>query len=119
MFPSKIGIAATLLFPIIHDPLQARGKLLIVNAELMRKAVEKVGNPNVLVNLVSRRVRQLNGVGGGPSRPLLSDTIGMGVADIAMEEVIEDKISWEPALEEIEAETTRKRRRRGSPTAQA
>lgn len=32
----------------------------IVNAELCRKALEKVGNPNVLVNLVSRRVRQLN-----------------------------------------------------------
>jgi hypothetical protein len=30
-----------------------------MNAELCKKAVEKVGNPNVLVNLISRRVRQL------------------------------------------------------------
>lgn len=86
----------------------------IVNAELMRRAVEKVGNPNVVVNLVSRRVRQLNGGGGNMSRPLVSDTAGLGVADIALVEIIEDKIGWEPALDEIEAETTRKRRRRGS-----
>ncbi len=78
----------------------------------MRKALEVVGNPNVLVNLVSRRVRQLNAGGGGLGRPLVSDTSGLGVADIAMVEIIEEKTGWEPALDEIEAETTRKRRRR-------
>jgi len=80
----------------------------------MRKALEKLGNPNVLVNLVSRRTRQLNGGGGGLGRPLLSDTIGMGVADIVLTEIIEDKVTWEPALEEIAAEASRKRRRRGT-----
>ena len=84
-----------------------------MNSELMRRALEKVGNPNVFVNLLSRRVRQLNAGGGGLGRPLVSDTIGFGVADIALMEIIEDKISWEPALDEIEAEATRKRRRRG------
>jgi DNA-directed RNA polymerase subunit omega len=83
-----------------------------VNSELIRKALDKVGNPNVLVNLVSRRVRQLNGGGGGMGRPLVSDTAGLGVADIALVEIIEDKISWEHALDEIEAETSRKRRSR-------
>jgi DNA-directed RNA polymerase subunit omega len=90
------------------------GTLPIVNAELMRKAVEKVGNPNILVNLVSRRVRQMNSGGGGLGRPLVSDTAGMGLADIALLEIIEDKITWEPALDEIEAEASRKRRRRAS-----
>ena len=84
-----------------------------MNSELMRRALERVGNPNVLVNLLSRRVRQLNAGGGGLGRPLVSDTVGLGVADIALVEIIEEKISWEPALEEIEAEATRKRRRRG------
>ncbi len=83
-----------------------------MNVELMRRALEKLGNPNVLVNLVSRRVKQLNAGGGGMGRPLVSDTVGLGVADIALIEIIEDKISWEPALDEIEAENTRKRRRR-------
>ena len=78
----------------------------------MRRALEKVGNPNILVNLVSRRVRQLNAGGGGLGRPLVADTAGLGAGDVALVEVIEEKIFWEPALDEIEAETTRKRRRR-------
>jgi DNA-directed RNA polymerase subunit omega len=85
-----------------------------VNSEFVRKALEKVGNPNVLVNLVSRRVRQLNAGGGGMGRPLISDTGGLGVADIVLLEVGEDKVFWEPALDEIAAETSRKRRRRGT-----
>ena len=35
-----------------------------MNSELTKKALERVGNPHILVNLVSRRVRQLNGGGG-------------------------------------------------------
>ena len=77
-----------------------------MNAELTRKALEKVGNPNVLVNIVSRRVRQLNGVSGGsPTRPLISETAGLGAADIALLEIAEGKIGWE-MLEEGETETT-------------
>jgi DNA-directed RNA polymerase subunit K/omega len=75
-----------------------------LNADLTRKALEKVGNPNVLVNLVSRRVRQLNGVSGGaPARPLISETAGLGAADIALIEIAEDKLGWE-MLDQIEAE---------------
>ena len=37
----------------------------LMNAELAKKAAEKVGNPNVLINLISRRVRQLNSGNGG------------------------------------------------------
>jgi len=67
----------------------------IVNAELCKKALDKVGNPNVLINLISRRVRQLNSGGGGLSRPLISDRGHLGAADIALREIIEDKIGWE------------------------
>ena len=66
-----------------------------MNIELTKKALEKVGNPHILVNLVSRRVRQLNSGAGGSSRPLVTVTQGMGAADIAMLELIEDKIGWE------------------------
>jgi DNA-directed RNA polymerase subunit omega len=57
----------------------------------MKQAMAKVSNPNVLVNLVSRRVRQLT-TGGG--RPLFSDSQGMGAADIALTEIIDDKMGW-------------------------
>ncbi len=50
----------------------------------------------MLVNLISRRVRQLNGLtGGAPARPLISETAGMGVADIALLEIAEGKLGWE------------------------
>ncbi len=65
-----------------------------VNAELMKQALAKVGNPHVLVNLISRRVRQMN-AGGGLGRPLVDVPPGTGAADAAMTEVIEGKITWE------------------------
>jgi DNA-directed RNA polymerase subunit omega len=69
-----------------------------MNAELTRKALDKVINPNVLINIVSRRVRQLNS-GGGSGRPLIEDYGNLGAADIAMREISEDKLSYELANE--------------------
>jgi DNA-directed RNA polymerase subunit omega len=66
-----------------------------LNAEYCKKALEKVGNPNILVNLISRRVRQLNAGGGGTSRPLVTETANLGAADIALTEVFETKLGWE------------------------
>jgi DNA-directed RNA polymerase subunit omega len=83
-----------------------------VNAELSRKALEKVGNPNVLINIVSRRVRQLNAGGGGMGRPLISDAGTLGVADIALREIIEDKIGWEmPEIEALIRPVAKKRKK--------
>jgi DNA-directed RNA polymerase subunit omega len=66
-----------------------------MNADLCKKALEKVGAPNVLINIVSRRVRQLNAGGGGLSRPLVDVPASMGLADIALTEIIENKMGWE------------------------
>ena len=83
-----------------------------MNSELTKKALEKVGNPNVLVNLVSRRVRQLSSGGGAISRPLISDPGHMGSADIALTEIIEDKMSFEmPELVALTRPTGKNRRR--------
>lgn len=76
-----------------------------MNAELTKKALEKVGNPNVLVNIISRRVRQLSGLSSGtPARPLITETAGLGAADIALVELVEGKIGWEALAEEEEKE---------------
>ena len=84
-----------------------------MNAELAKKALEKVGNPNVLVNLISRRVRQLNSGGGKNSRPLVADTGNMGAADIALLEIVEDKLGFEmPELLELTRPTAKKRKKR-------
>ena len=81
-----------------------------MNAELVKQALEKVGNPNVLVNLISRRVRQLNFGGGSLSRPLVADTANLGMADIALREIIEDKMGWE-IPDHVEQERPAKRRK--------
>ena len=52
---------------------------------LLEKAAEIVSDPLVLVNLVSQRVRQLN---SGRS-PLIPVRPSMGIADIALQEIIE------------------------------
>ena len=84
-----------------------------MNAELCKRAVEKVGNPNILVNLISRRVRQLNSGGGGLSNPLIADVGNLGAADIALRELLEDKIGWEmPELVEVVRPLPKKRKKR-------
>lgn len=83
-----------------------------MNAELLQQALEKVGNAKTLINVVSRRVRQLNAGGGGLSRPLISDSARLGMADIALREIIEEKIGWElPVMEAAPRPVVRRRRR--------
>ena len=83
-----------------------------MNPELLNQAVEKVGNAKTLINLVSRRVRQLNSGGGAISRPLVADTGSMGAADIALLEIIEEKMGWEmPELVELTRPVGKKRKK--------
>jgi DNA-directed RNA polymerase subunit omega len=88
-----------------------------VNSEYVKQALAKVGNPNVLVNLISRRVRQLTS-GGGGCRPLIDQTANLGAADIALIELIEGKMDYAVATSGEEEEETqpiaRKRRRSSS-----
>ena len=85
-----------------------------LNAELTKKALEKVGNPNILINLVSRRVRQLNSGAGALSHPLVAPANGLGAADVALLEIIEEKIGWEmpEPLELVQTTRSKKRKRR-------
>jgi DNA-directed RNA polymerase subunit omega len=85
-----------------------------MNPELCKLALAKVGNPNVLVNLVSRRVRQLNSGGGGSSRPLIENAEMMGAADIALKEIVEDKMGWEMPEMNTLAEVAKPKRKRKS-----
>ena len=83
-----------------------------MNAEFTKKALEKVGNPNVLVNLISRRVRQLNSGARARGRPLIAEVGNLGAADIALLEIIEDKIGFEmPELVELTRPVGKKRKK--------
>ena len=82
-----------------------------LNSELCKQALAKVGNPNVLVNLISRRVRQLTSGSGAMSRPLVDDT-NLGMSDIALKEIIEGKIGWDMPEEIKLVEAPAKRRKK-------
>ena len=85
-----------------------------MNSELAKQALAKVGNPNILINIVSRRVRQLTTGGGPSSRPLIAETAGMGAGDIALSEIIHEKIGWEMVLPETGGEDSApSRKKRG------
>ena len=73
--------------------------------------MEKVGNPNILVNLISKRVRQLNSAGGTGSRPLV-DTANLSAGDIALTELVDEKMDWEPIAAPPEELTAPKKRKK-------
>jgi DNA-directed RNA polymerase subunit omega len=66
-----------------------------MNAILVQRALAKVPNCPVLINIVSRRVRQLNSGNGGECRPLLTDRGSLSAADTALLEIIEDRLTFE------------------------
>ena len=78
-----------------------------MNAELCDDAGELIGNPNVLVNIVSTRVRQLN----NGDRPLLDSPL-LGTADMALTELVDGKMDYEltdpVSVEIITAKTPKK-----------
>ncbi|WP_009959829.1 MULTISPECIES: DNA-directed RNA polymerase subunit omega [Verrucomicrobium] len=67
-----------------------------MRSDLVDKAAQIINDPPVLINMVSKRVRQLN-----QGRPALVERRpGMREADIALQEIIEGKIKRED-IEEI------------------
>ena len=62
-----------------------------MNTELLKAATKVVHNQQILVNIVSRRVRQLT-LG---HRPLVEFAPGMGHADIALTEIANGKLAFE------------------------
>jgi len=93
------------------EHLDARQISKNMNSVLVKKALEVVINPNVLINMVSQRVRQLNSGYGGACRPLV-EVGNLGAADIALTEIIEEKMSFEmPEVLALTRPTGRNRRR--------
>jgi DNA-directed RNA polymerase subunit omega len=64
---------------------------LSMNAELLKAASQVIPDNGILVNLMSRRVRQLS-LG---HRPLVEHAPGLGLADIALTEIAQKKLTFE------------------------
>jgi DNA-directed RNA polymerase subunit omega len=68
-----------------------RSQYQIMNADLIKAASEVITNQQILVNMVSRRVRQLS-LG---HRPLVEYAPGLREADIALTEIANKKLTFE------------------------
>lgn len=64
-----------------------------MKVELIEKAAQIVGDNQLLVNIVSKRVQQLN----QGADPFVPTTPEMGSGDIALIEIVEGKITWREA----------------------
>ncbi len=59
--------------------------------DYLKNALQVIDDPNILVNVISRRVKQLR----RGSRPLVESLEKLALEDIALREVAEGKISYE------------------------
>ncbi len=59
--------------------------------DYLKAARKKIPDPNILVNVVSRRVKQLK----SGFKPLIESLERLDPEDIALREIIEDKITYQ------------------------
>lgn len=59
--------------------------------DYLKQAQQKIQDPNILINVVSRRVKQLK----AGSRPCVESLEKLSLEDIALLEIIKDKLSYE------------------------
>src|SRR5256885_4550125 len=80
---------AFLQFPA--DATRAVRSLRDMTTQLLQEAAQVIPNQQLLINVVSRRVRQL-GLG---HRPLVEATPRTSLSDIALREIIAGKLTYE------------------------
>jgi len=71
-----------------------------MTSHLLEEALKKVPSQQSLVNIVSKRVRQLN----QGERPLVDAGFRTGLADIALQEIIEGKLELTYPVTELVTE---------------
>jgi DNA-directed RNA polymerase subunit omega len=90
--PVVSGDAATVLqFPT--ETTRTLRSLRPMTAQLLQEAAQVIPNQQLLINVVSKRVRQL----GMGHRPLVEATPRSSLTDIALKEIIAGKLTFEQA----------------------
>ena len=67
------------------------GNTTIMRDDYIKQALGKILDPNILINVVSRRVKQLK----RGNRPMVESLEKLSPEDTALREIIEEKISFE------------------------
>src|ERR671925_2425401 len=101
LLPSALtsSVSVILQFPIPRprDPVRS---LRHMTTQLLQEAAQVIPNQQLLINVVSKRVRQL-GLG---HRPLVETTPRMSLTDIALKEIIAGKLAYEPLKPSADSE---------------
>jgi DNA-directed RNA polymerase subunit omega len=87
------GLSAILQFPSSNGGVVR--SLKSMTAQLLQEASKVIPNQQLLINVVSKRVRQL-GIG---HRPLVEATLKSSLTDIALKEIITGKLTFEEIKE--------------------
>jgi len=69
-----------------------------MTAQLLQEAAQVIPNQQLLINVVSKRVRQL----GMGHRPLVEASPRASLTDIALKEIIAGKLTFEAIVDEKE-----------------
>src|SRR5947209_2315172 len=90
---SPIPLAPILpaIVPFPAAPTRTAHSLRIMTTQLLQEASQVIPNPQLLINVVSKRVRQL-GLG---HRPMVEVGLRTSLTDIALKEIIAGKLTFE------------------------
>jgi len=83
------GMPVILQFPT--EAIHTVRSLRHMTTQLLQEAAQVIPNQQLLINVVSKRVRQL-GLG---HRPMVETTPRMSLTDIALKEIIAGKLTYE------------------------
>ena len=98
--PSILAGAGPAILQFPTETAHAVRSLRNMTAQLLQDAAQVIPNQQLLINVVSRRVRQL-GLG---HRPLVEATPRSSLTDIALREIIDGKLTYELTPESKPAE---------------
>jgi DNA-directed RNA polymerase subunit omega len=91
LMPSALENSAPVILQFPTEAIRAVRSLRHMTTQLLQEAAKVIPNQQLLINVVSKRVRQL-GLG---HRPMVETTPRMSLTDIALKEIIEGKLAYE------------------------
>ena len=89
---SAFDSSASTILQFPTEANRAVSSLRHMTTQLLQEAAQVIPNQQLLINVVSKRVRQL-GLG---HRPMVETTPRMSLTDIALKEIIAGKLAHEP-----------------------
>jgi DNA-directed RNA polymerase subunit omega len=89
--PSALAGSLPVILQFPTETIRPVRSLRHMTTQLLQEAAQVIPNQQLLINVVSKRVRQL-GLG---HRPMVETTPRMSLTDIALKEIIAGKLTYE------------------------